>query len=84
MSMKVSDFDYKLPNELIAQNPIDKREYSKLLIMDRFTGEVKHDVFYNIIDYLSNEDVLVINNTKVVPSRIIGEKVDTKAKIEVL
>ncbi|HPX83366.1 MAG TPA: tRNA preQ1(34) S-adenosylmethionine ribosyltransferase-isomerase QueA [Bacilli bacterium] len=82
--MKVSDFDYKLPNELIAQNPIDKREYSKLLIMDRFTGEVKHDVFYNIIDYLSNEDVLVINNTKVVPSRIIGEKVDTKAKIEVL
>ena len=82
--MKVSDFDYKLPNELIAQNPIDKREYSKLLIMDRFTGKVKHDVFYNIIDYLSNEDVLVINNTKVVPSRIIGEKVDTKAKIEVL
>ena len=82
--MKVSDFDYKLPNELIAQNPIDKREYSKLLIMDRFTGKVKHDVFYNIIDYLSKEDVLVINNTKVVPSRIIGEKVDTKAKIEVL
>jgi len=82
--MKVSGFDYKLPNELIAQNPIDKREYSKLLIMDRFTGKVKHDVFYNIIDYLSKEDVLVINNTKVVPSRIIGEKVDTKAKIEVL
>jgi len=82
--MKVSDFDYKLPNELIAQNPIDKREYSKLLIMDRFTGEVKHDVFYNIIDYLSNEDVLVINNTKEVQSKIIGEKVDTKAKIEVL
>ncbi len=82
--MKVSDFDYKLPEELIAQNPIDKREYSKLLIMDRFTGKVKLDVFYNIIDYLSKEDVLVINNTKVVPSRIIGEKVDTKAKIEVL
>lgn len=82
--MKVSGFDYKLPNELIAQNPIDKREYSKLLIMNRFTGKVKHDVFYNIIDYLSKEDVLVINNTKVVPSRIIGEKVDTKAKIEVL
>ncbi|HHU21470.1 MAG TPA: tRNA preQ1(34) S-adenosylmethionine ribosyltransferase-isomerase QueA [Acholeplasma sp.] len=82
--MKVSDFDYKLPEELIAQNPIDKREYSKLLVMDRFTGKVKHDIFYNIIDYLSKEDVLVINNTKVVPSRIIGEKVDTKAKIEVL
>jgi S-adenosylmethionine:tRNA ribosyltransferase-isomerase len=84
MSMKVSDFDYKLPEELIAQNPIEKREYSKLLVMDRFTGKVKHDVFYNILDYLSKEDVLVINNTKVVPSRIIGEKVDTKAKIEVL
>lgn len=82
--MKVSDFDYKLPEELIAQNPIDKREYSKLLVMDRFTGKVKHDVFYHIIDYLSKEDILVINNTKVVPSRIIGEKVDTKAKIEVL
>jgi S-adenosylmethionine:tRNA ribosyltransferase-isomerase len=82
--MKVSDFDYKLPEELIAQNPIEKREYSKLLVMDRFTGKVKHDVFYNILDYLSKEDVLVINNTKVVPSRIIGEKVDTKAKIEVL
>mgnify|MGYP000938866078 FL=1 len=82
--MKVSDFDYKLPEELIAQNPIDKREYSKLLVMDRFTGKVKHDVFYNILDYLSKEDILVINNTKVVPSRIIGEKVDTKAKIEVL
>ena len=82
--MKVSDFDYKLTEELIAQNPIDKREYSKLLVMDRFTGKVKHDVFYNILDYLSKEDILVINNTKVVPSRIIGEKVDTKAKIEVL
>ncbi len=82
--MKVSDFDYKLPEELIAQNPIEKREYSKLLVMDRFTGKVKHDVFYNIIDYLSEKDILVINNTKVVPSRIIGKKVDTKAKIEVL
>ena len=82
--MKTSDFDYYLPEELIAQTPIKDRDRSRLLIMDRKTGELEHKNFYDIIDYLNPGDVLVLNNTKVMPARIIGHKIDTDAVIEVL
>ena len=82
--MKTSDFDYNLPEELIAQTPIKDRDRSRLLVMDRKTGELEHKVFTDIINYLNPGDVLVINNTKVLPARLIGHKVDTDAVIEVL
>ena len=82
--MKTSDFDYYLPEELIAQTPIKDRDKSRLLVMDRKTGELEHKNFYDIIDYLVPGDVLVLNNTKVMPARLIGHKVDTDAVIEVL
>ena len=82
--MKTSEFDYYLPEELIAQTPIKDRDKSRLLVMDRKTGELEHKNFYDIIDYLVPGDVLVLNNTKVMPARLIGHKVDTDAVIEVL
>ena len=82
--MKTEEFDYYLPENLIAQTPIEKRDNSKLMIVDKKTGEITHEVFYNIINYLDENDVLVLNDTKVIPARIIGEKTDTKAVIELL
>jgi len=82
--MDVKDFDYELPLELIAQTPLDKRSNSKLEVVNRTTGEIEHKHFYDIIDYLTSNDVLVLNDTKVMPSRIFGEKIDTLAKIEFL
>ena len=82
--MKTDDFDYYLPEELIAQTPIKKRDSSKLMILDKNTGEIKHEVFHNIIDYLHKGDVLVLNDTKVIPARLIGTKEVTNAVIEVL
>jgi len=82
--MEVKDFDYELPSECIAQTPLEKRSNSKLMILDRKTGDITHKHFYEIIDYLHEGDVLVLNDTKVMPSRIYGEKEDTKAKIEFL
>lgn len=82
--MKTEDFDYYLPKELIAQTPLKERDHSKLLVMDRNTGELTHDRFDNIINYLNKGDVLVVNNTKVLPARLIGNKIDTNAVIEVL
>ena len=82
--MKTDDFDYYLPEELIAQTPIEKRDNSKLMIVDKNTGEIQHEVFHNIINYLDKDDVLVLNDTKVIPARIIGEKTDTGAVIELL
>jgi len=82
--MKVEDFDYYLPEELIAQTPLEKRSSSKLLVLDRKTDEMKDLHFYNILDYLNDNDVMVLNDTKVLPSRIFGVKVDTKANIELL
>ncbi len=82
--MKTADFDYYLPEELIAQTPLKNRDESKLLIMDRTTGEITHDIFSNIINYIDENDVLVFNDTKVIPARLIGVKSDTKAVIEVL
>ena len=82
--MDISLFDYDLPEELIAQTPLEKRDSSKLLIMDRNNGQLVHEHFSNIIDYLVPGDVLVLNNTKVIPARLIGEKEETKAVIELL
>lgn len=82
--MKTEDFDYYLPEELIAQTPLEKRDDSKLLILEKNTGEIVHEKFHNIIDYLEKDDILVLNDTKVIPARLIGIKKDTKAVIEVL
>ena len=82
--MKTDDFDYFLPEELIAQTPLKQRDHSRLLILDRKTGEINHERFDNIINYLNSGDVLVINNTKVIPARLIGNKEETDAVIEVL
>ena len=82
--MKTEDFNYDLPEELIAQTPLKDRASSKLLVMDRFTGELEHRVFHDIIDYLHEGDVLVINDTKVIPARLMGVKEETGAVIELL
>ncbi len=82
--MKVEDFDYYLPEELIAQTPLVKRDESRLLVLDKETGEVEHKKFYDIIDYLSPGDTLVLNDTKVLPARLIGTKEETGAVIEIL
>lgn len=82
--MRTDDFDYYLPEELIAQTPLAKRDSSRLMVIDRITGEITHDVFHNIIDYLDKNDILVLNDTKVMPARIIGEKAKTGALIELL
>ncbi len=82
--MKTDDFDYELPEELIAQTPLKNRSDSRLLVMDKKSGALIHDHFYNIINYLKPTDCLVINDTKVIPARLIGEKEDTHAVIELL
>lgn len=82
--MKTDDFDFYLPEELIAQHPIEKRDNSKLMIIDRENGNIKHEVFHNIIDYLHKGDVLVLNDTKVIPARLFGIKENTMAHVEVL
>lgn len=82
--MRTDDFDYELPQELIAQTPLEKRDESRLLVLDKKTGDIEHKKFYDIIDYLESGDALVINDTKVIPARIIGEKQDTGAVIELL
>ena len=82
--MKTSDFYYDLPEELIAQDPLEDRTASKLLVLDRKTGAVKHKIFSDVIDYLNEGDCLVINSTRVIPARLIGEKEGTGGKVEVL
>lgn len=82
--MELHDFYYDLPQELIAQDPLSDRSSSRLMVMDRATGEIEHRVFRDIIDYLNPGDCLVINDTKVIPARLIGEREGTGAAIEVL
>ncbi len=82
--MNVKDFDYELPEELIAQDPLSDRSASRLMVLNRETGAVAHRHFSDILDYLAPGDCLVLNNTKVIPARLWGEKEDTHAKIEVL
>ena len=82
--MKTDDFNYNLPSELIAQSPLERRDSSKLMILDRYNGDIKHSKFDSIIDELDNNDILVMNDTKVIPARLYGVKEDTKAAIEIL
>lgn len=80
--MNISEFDYELPEELIAQMPADKRENSKMLVLDRTTKSIEHKHFFDIVDYIDENSILVLNNTKVLPARLYGNK-DTGAKIEI-
>ncbi len=82
--MNINDYDYELDEKYIAQTPIKNRSESKLMVLDKTNGNIEHKKFYNIKDYLQKGDVLVLNDTKVLPARLMGEKIDTKAKIEVL
>jgi len=82
--MKTEDFDFYLKEELIAQTPIKERDNSKLMVLDKKTGAIKHEIFHNITSYLKKGDVLVLNDTKVIPARIIGTKEETNATIEIL
>ncbi len=82
--MKKSDFYYDLPEELIAQTPLEKRDTSRLMVLDKETGQVQHKHFYDIIDYLQEGDCLVINDTKVIPARLYGQKTGTGGAVEVL
>lgn len=82
--MKREDFYFELPEELIAQDPLEDRSGSRLLVLDKETGKTEHHIFKEIINYLEEGDCLVINDTKVLPARLIGSKVGTDAKIEVL
>ena len=81
---KTSDYYFDLPKELIAQDPLPDRDASKLLVIDRKTGELEHRIFRDIIDYLEPGETLVLNNTKVIPARLLGTKVDTGASVEIL
>lgn len=82
--LKTSDFGFDLPPELIAQDPLKDRSSSRLLMVDKNTGEIRHEVFCNIADYLHPGDCLVLNNTRVLPARLLGVKADTGAAVEVL
>ncbi len=82
--MNVKEFYFDLPEDQIAQDPLSDRSSSKLLVLDKKTGEYKHEVFKNVIDYLEPGDCLVLNNTKVIPARLFGEREGTQAKIEIL
>ncbi len=82
--LKKSDFYFDLPKELIAQDPLEDRSSSRLLVLNKKNGEIKHKVFTDILDYLKKGDCLVLNNTKVIPARLIGERAETGGHVEVL
>ena len=82
--MKTSDFKYYLPEELIAQVPIKDRSSSRLMVLDKATGEIEHRIFKDIIDYLEEGDCLVLNDTRVIPARLIGEKESSGGRVEFL
>ena len=82
--MNLSDFYYDLPEELIAQTPLEDRTSSRLLVLDRETGKTEHKHFRSVIDYMQKGDLLIMNNTRVIPARLIGEKEETGSKIEFL
>ena len=82
MELKTSDFDYNLPQELIAQNPLSDRESCKMLHLNRTTGKIEDKHFFDVIDYLNKDDVLVLNDTKVYPARIIAKR-KTGAEVEI-
>ena len=82
--MKTSDFNFDLPQELIAQDPLEDRSSSRLMVLNKESGEITHRIFHDITEYLHPGDCLVINDTKVIPARLIGTKEDTGAHIEIL
>ena len=82
--MKLEDFDYELPEERIAQTPLKDRSASKMLVLNKNTGEIEHKHFTDLINFLNSGDTIVVNDTKVIPARLIGEKEDTQAVIEIL
>ncbi len=82
MNLKTSDFDYNLPKELIAQNPLEKREFCKMMVLDKTSKEIKNKYFYDITDYLKKDDILVLNDTKVYPARVIAKR-KTGASVEI-
>ncbi|QAA31915.1 tRNA preQ1(34) S-adenosylmethionine ribosyltransferase-isomerase QueA [Clostridium manihotivorum] len=82
--MKASDFYFDLPEELIAQVPLEERDSSRLMVLDKNSGEIEHKIFHDVLDYFNEGDTLVLNNTRVLPARLIGEKEDSKGKIEFL
>ncbi|WP_123054273.1 tRNA preQ1(34) S-adenosylmethionine ribosyltransferase-isomerase QueA [Clostridium sp. JN-1] len=82
--MKLKDFDFYLPQELIAQHPMEKRDEARLMVLDKKTGNIEHKIFKDIIDYLHEGDCLVLNDTRVIPARLIGSKEDTGGKMEFL
>ena len=81
--MRTEDFDYNLPEELIAQHPADKRDFSRLMVVDRKTGKREDKHFYDIIDYLNEGDLLVMNDTRVIPARLFGHREGKEEEIEV-
>ena len=82
--MKRQDFYYELPEELIAQDPLEDRQSSRLLVLDKESGVISHRIFREVTEYLREGDCLVINDTKVIPARLIGSREGTNAKIEIL
>lgn len=82
--MKTALFDYYLPEELIAQTPVEPRDHSRLLVYNRQTKEILHKHFYDIVDFLKPDDILVVNNTKVIPARLYGEREGTHGRVELL
>lgn len=82
--LKTKDFYYDLPEELIAQHPCDKRENSRMMVLNKVTGEIEHDHFYNIKKYIKPTDTLVLNDTRVIPARIFGHRAEKEEKIEIL
>jgi len=81
--MKLSQFKFNLPKELIAKFPTENRDESRLLVLNRETGKIEHKIFKDVVDYFNDQDVMVFNNTKVFPARLYGNKEKTGAKIEV-
>lgn len=82
--MKLSEFDYNLPERLIAQKPVEPRDHSRLLVLDKTTGKIGHHTFYDIVKHLKKGDVLVVNNSKVFPARLFGKRKDTDGEVEIL
>ena len=82
--MKLQDFYYDLPEELIAQHPTEKRDECRLLVLDKETGKIEHKIFKDIVKYISPNDCLVINETRVIPARLYGRREEKEEKIEML
>ena len=82
--MKTSDFDYHLPSELIAQTPVEPRDQSRLMVLRRSDGYIQHHSFYEIVSYFRSGDALVLNNSRVIPARVLGQKSDSGTKVEIL